>query len=69
MKVGVLFTSHPDPKTEPYPHQAVHARVTEEVLEAERQGFDSVWIAEHHFSNRCQTCNQIDQNSRTSTSS
>jgi len=52
MKVGVLFTSHPDPKTEPYPHQAVHARVTEEVLEAERLGFDSVWIAEHHFSNR-----------------
>ena len=34
MKVGVLFTSHPDPKTKPYPHQAVHARVTEEVLEA-----------------------------------
>lgn len=52
MKVGILFTSHPDPETEPYPHQAVHARTTQEILEAEALGFDSVWIAEHHFSNR-----------------
>ena len=52
MKIGILFTSHPDPKTEPYPHQAIHARVTREILEAEALGFDSVWIAEHHFSNR-----------------
>lgn len=52
MEVGILFTSHPDPESEPYPHQAVHERVTREVLEAEALGFDSVWIAEHHFSNR-----------------
>ncbi|MBS0244614.1 MAG: LLM class flavin-dependent oxidoreductase, partial [Proteobacteria bacterium] len=52
MKIGLLFTSHPDPATEPYPHQAVHQRTTNEVLEAEQLGFDSVWIAEHHFSNR-----------------
>ena len=52
MRVGFLQTSHPDPATEPYPHQAVHARVTREVLEAEELGFDAVWIAEHHFSNR-----------------
>lgn len=51
MEVGILFTSHPDPKTEPYPHQAIHERVTREILEAEALGFDSVWIAEHHFSN------------------
>ena len=51
MQVGILFTSHPDPKSEPYPHQAIHARVTREILEAEALGFDSVWIAEHHFSN------------------
>jgi alkanesulfonate monooxygenase SsuD/methylene tetrahydromethanopterin reductase-like flavin-dependent oxidoreductase (luciferase family) len=51
MEVGILLTSHPDPKSEPYPHQAIHQRVTNEVLEAERLGFDSVWIAEHHFSN------------------
>ena len=51
MKVGILFTSHPDPKSEPYPHQSIHQRVTREVLEAEKLGFDSVWIAEHHFSN------------------
>jgi len=52
MRVGILFTSHPDPVTEPYPHQAIHARVTREIMEAEELGFDSVWIAEHHFSNR-----------------
>lgn len=52
MQVGILYTSHPDPKTEPYPHQGVHERVTREVLEAEQLGFDGVWIAEHHFSNR-----------------
>jgi alkanesulfonate monooxygenase SsuD/methylene tetrahydromethanopterin reductase-like flavin-dependent oxidoreductase (luciferase family) len=52
MEVGILYTSHPDPKTEPYPHQKVHERVTREILEIEQLGFDSVWIAEHHFSNR-----------------
>lgn len=51
MKVGILFTSHPDPKAELYPHQSIHQRVTNEILEAERLGFDNVWIAEHHFSN------------------
>ena len=45
MEAGILLTSHPDPKDEPYPHQAIHARVTQEVLEAEKPGFDSVWIA------------------------
>ncbi|MGF7160002.1 alkanesulfonate monooxygenase SsuD/methylene tetrahydromethanopterin reductase-like flavin-dependent oxidoreductase (luciferase family) [Rhodoligotrophos appendicifer] len=51
MKIGILLTSHPDAATEPYPHQTVHDRVTGEVMEAEEDGFDSVWIAEHHFSN------------------
>ena len=52
MKVGLLFTSHPDPATEPYPHQAIHERVTREVIEAEALGYDSIWIAEHHFSTK-----------------
>lgn len=52
MEVGILFTSHPDPESEPYPHQAIHARVTREILEAEELGYDAVWIAEHHFSNQ-----------------
>ncbi len=51
MKISILFTSHPDPVTESYPHQAVHDRVTREVMEAEEDGFDAIWIAEHHFSN------------------
>jgi alkanesulfonate monooxygenase SsuD/methylene tetrahydromethanopterin reductase-like flavin-dependent oxidoreductase (luciferase family) len=50
MEFGVLFTSHANPATEPYPHRDVHARVTAEVLEAERLGYDIAWIAEHHFS-------------------
>ena len=52
MEFGILFTSHPDPKSELYPHHAIHERVTGEILEAEQLGFDSVWIAEHHFSNK-----------------
>ena len=50
MEFGILFTSHPNPAEEPYPHRAVHARTTDEVIEAERLGYDTAWIAEHHFS-------------------
>ncbi|TAJ38553.1 MAG: LLM class flavin-dependent oxidoreductase [Reyranella sp.] len=49
MEFGVLFTSHPNPTEEPYPHRDVHARTTDEILEAERLGYDTAWIAEHHF--------------------
>ncbi len=52
MKFGILFTSHPDPDREPYPHRDVHARVTSEIVEADRLGYDTAWIAEHHFSNK-----------------
>ncbi|MBL6953969.1 MAG: LLM class flavin-dependent oxidoreductase [Alphaproteobacteria bacterium] len=52
MKFGILFTSHPDPESEVYPHQTIHERVTREIVEAEELGYDSIWIAEHHFSNR-----------------
>jgi alkanesulfonate monooxygenase SsuD/methylene tetrahydromethanopterin reductase-like flavin-dependent oxidoreductase (luciferase family) len=50
MEFGILFTSHPHKDREPYPHQAVHARVTDEILAADRLGFDCAWVAEHHFS-------------------
>jgi alkanesulfonate monooxygenase SsuD/methylene tetrahydromethanopterin reductase-like flavin-dependent oxidoreductase (luciferase family) len=50
MKFGILFTSHPNTDTEPYPHHDVHARVTREILRADALGFDYAWIAEHHFS-------------------
>ena len=52
MEFGILFTSHPNHATEPYPHRDVHARVTAEIQEAERLGYDTAWIAEHHFSNQ-----------------
>lgn len=52
MKFGVLYTSHPDVENEPYPHREVHKRVTEEIIEVDRLGYDIAWIAEHHFSNK-----------------
>lgn len=52
MQFGILFTSHPNVEREPYPHHATHQRVTSEILEADRLGFDIAWIAEHHFSNQ-----------------
>ena len=51
MEFGILFTSHPNIDTEPYPHRDVHARVTSEILRADELGFDYAWLAEHHFSN------------------
>jgi hypothetical protein len=50
MEFGILFTSHSNVDTEPYPHRDVHARVTREVLRADELGFDYAWLAEHHFS-------------------
>jgi alkanesulfonate monooxygenase SsuD/methylene tetrahydromethanopterin reductase-like flavin-dependent oxidoreductase (luciferase family) len=52
MEFGILFTSHPNTETEPYPHRDVHQRVTREVLRADALGFDYAWVAEHHFSNQ-----------------
>jgi alkanesulfonate monooxygenase SsuD/methylene tetrahydromethanopterin reductase-like flavin-dependent oxidoreductase (luciferase family) len=52
MEFGILFTSHPNHVTEPYPHQAVHARVTAEIQAADALGYDTAWVAEHHFSNQ-----------------
>lgn len=52
MRFGILFTSHPNIEREPYPHRDVHARVTAEIVEADRLGYDTAWIAEHHFSNQ-----------------
>jgi alkanesulfonate monooxygenase SsuD/methylene tetrahydromethanopterin reductase-like flavin-dependent oxidoreductase (luciferase family) len=51
MEFGILFTSHPNHATEPYPHRAVHARVTAEIQAADALGYDIAWVAEHHFSN------------------
>ena len=51
MEFGILFTSHPNTVTEPYPHRDVHARVTREILRADELGYDYAWVAEHHFSN------------------
>jgi alkanesulfonate monooxygenase SsuD/methylene tetrahydromethanopterin reductase-like flavin-dependent oxidoreductase (luciferase family) len=52
MEFGILFTSHPNHATEPYPHRDVHARVTAEIEAADALGYDTAWVAEHHFSNQ-----------------
>jgi alkanesulfonate monooxygenase SsuD/methylene tetrahydromethanopterin reductase-like flavin-dependent oxidoreductase (luciferase family) len=49
MEFGILFTSHANEDTEPYPRRDVHARVTREIVAADRLGFDYAWLAEHHF--------------------
>jgi hypothetical protein len=36
MEFGVLFTSHPNPNEEPYPHRDVHARTAAQVPPARR---------------------------------
>jgi len=52
MEFGILFTSHPNHASEPYPHQDVHARVTAQIEAADALGYDTAWVAEHHFSNQ-----------------
>jgi alkanesulfonate monooxygenase SsuD/methylene tetrahydromethanopterin reductase-like flavin-dependent oxidoreductase (luciferase family) len=52
MEFGILFTSHPNHVAEPYPHRDVHARVTAEIQAADGLGYDTAWVAEHHFSNQ-----------------
>jgi alkanesulfonate monooxygenase SsuD/methylene tetrahydromethanopterin reductase-like flavin-dependent oxidoreductase (luciferase family) len=52
MEFGILFTSHPNHETEPFPHRDVHARVTREIVRADELGFDYAWIAEHHFTDQ-----------------
>jgi len=52
MEFGILFTSHPNTEVEPYPHRAVHERVSREIQRADALGFDMAWVAEHHFSNQ-----------------
>lgn len=51
VQFGILFTSQPNLEIDAYPHQAVHARVTEDIQLADRLGYDVAWLAEHHFSN------------------
>jgi hypothetical protein len=38
MEFGILFTSHPNHATEPYPHRAVHAWVTAEARRVSADG-------------------------------
>lgn len=40
MEFGILFTSQPHKDRELYPHRAVHRRVTDEIIAADRLGFD-----------------------------
>lgn len=50
MKFGIIELSQPDRDVEIYPYREVHERVTKEIIEADRDGYDYVWIAEHHAS-------------------
>lgn len=50
MKFGIIELSQPDKDVEEYPYREVHERVTREIIEADKDGYDYVWIAEHHAS-------------------
>lgn len=50
MKFGIIELSQPDKDVDVYPYRDLHKRVTEEIIEADRDGYDYVWIAEHHAS-------------------
>ena len=50
MKFGIIELSQPDKDVEVYPYREVHERVTKEIIEADKDGYDYVWIAEHHAS-------------------
>ena len=50
MKFGIIELSQPDRDTEIYPYREIHERVTQEIIHADRDGYDYVWIAEHHAS-------------------
>lgn len=50
MKFGIIELSQPDKDVETYPYREVHERVTREIIEADNDGYDYVWIAEHHAS-------------------
>ena len=50
MKFGIIELSQPDKDVESYPYREVHERVTREIIEADKAGYDYVWIAEHHAS-------------------
>ena len=50
MEFGIIELSQPDKDVEVYPYREVHERVTQEIITAEKAGYDYVWIAEHHAS-------------------
>ena len=50
MKFGIIELSQPDKSVDEYPYRHIHERVTREIIEADRAGYDFVWIAEHHAS-------------------
>lgn len=50
MKFGIIELSQPDKDVDVYPYRDIHERVTQEIIEAENDGYDYVWIAEHHAS-------------------
>jgi alkanesulfonate monooxygenase SsuD/methylene tetrahydromethanopterin reductase-like flavin-dependent oxidoreductase (luciferase family) len=50
MEFGILFTSQPNLELDAYPYADLQARVTGDILLADRLGYDVAWLAEHHFS-------------------
>lgn len=48
MNFGMIHLSQPDKDKDEFPYRSIHERTTQEIIDADRAGFDFAWIAEHH---------------------
>jgi alkanesulfonate monooxygenase SsuD/methylene tetrahydromethanopterin reductase-like flavin-dependent oxidoreductase (luciferase family) len=49
MRFGIGYYSLQSPPHNPVPHQQLYAEILEQIAVAEKLGFESAWLTEHHF--------------------
>ncbi|MFT4011277.1 MAG: LLM class flavin-dependent oxidoreductase [Nocardioidaceae bacterium] len=48
MNFGMIYLSQPNKDIDEFPYHGIHERMTAEIVDADRLGYDFAWIAEHH---------------------